>query len=51
MLAIAVVSLTWHNVWMAEHGRELAAEMRKVGTDVSEGRKPLAVLAVVVFVP
>lgn len=50
VLAIAVVSLTWHNVWMTEHGRELAAEMRKVGTDVSEGRKPLAILAVVVLV-
>ena len=50
VLVIAVVSLTWHNVWMAEHGRELAADMRKVGTDVSEGQKPLAVLAVVVFV-
>jgi len=50
VLIIAVVSLTWHNVWMAEHGREIAAEMRKVGTEVSEGQKPLAVLAVVVFV-
>jgi high-affinity iron transporter len=50
VLIIAVVSLTWHNVWMAEHGRELAAEMRRVGTDVSEGRKPLTALAVVVFV-
>jgi high-affinity iron transporter len=50
VLMIAVVSLTWHNVWMAEHGREIAAEMRKVGTEVSEGQKPLAVLAVVVFV-
>jgi high-affinity iron transporter len=50
VLIIAVVSLTWHNVWMAEHGRELAAKLRQVGTDVSEGRKPLAVLAVVVFV-
>jgi high-affinity iron transporter len=50
VLIIAVVSLTWHNVWMAEHGRELAADMRKVGAEVSEGQKPLAVLAVVVFI-
>jgi high-affinity iron transporter len=50
VLIVAVVSLTWHNVWMAEHGRELAAELRKVGTDVSEGRKPLAALTLVVFV-
>ena len=50
VLIIAVISLTWHNVWMAEHGREIAAQMRKVGTDVSEGRQPLAVLTLVVFV-
>jgi len=50
VLIIAVVSLTGHNVWMAEHGRELAANMRKVGSEVSEGQKPLAVLAIVVFV-
>ena len=50
VLFIAVISLTWHNVWMAEHGREIAAQMRKVGTDVSEGRQPHAVLTLVVFV-
>ena len=50
MLIIAVISLTWHNVWMAEHGRELATQMRKVGTDVSDGRRPLAALTLVVFV-
>jgi high-affinity iron transporter len=50
VLILAVVSLTWHNVWMAEHGRELVTEMRQVGADVSAGRRPLAILAVVVFV-
>lgn len=50
VLLIAVVSLTWHNVWMAEHGRELAAQIRKVGTEVSEGRKPLTALTLVVFI-
>ena len=50
VLAIAVVSLTWHNVWMAEHGREIASKMQQVGTEVSEGQKSLAILAVVVFV-
>lgn len=49
VLFVAVSSLTWHNVWMAEHGREIVAELRQVGADVSVGRKPLAVLAVVVF--
>lgn len=50
VLIVAVISLTWHNVWMAEHGRELAADMRKVGSDVSEGRKPLTALTIVVLV-
>jgi len=50
VLIIAVISLTWHNVWMAEHGRELVAELRQVGVDVSAGRKPLTALAVVIFV-
>ncbi len=47
VLIIAVVSLTWHNVWMAEHGREIVAELRRVGADVSAGRRPLTALAVV----
>jgi high-affinity iron transporter len=48
VLAIAVVMLMWHNAWMARHGREIADEMRRVGTAVSEGVKPLTALAVVV---
>src|SRR3954468_7873533 len=36
ILAVAVVMLTWHNVWMARHGRELAGEMRAVGKAVAE---------------
>lgn len=48
VLAIAVVMLMWHNAWMARHGREIAAEMRSIGTAVSEGAKPLTALAIVV---
>ena len=48
VLGIAVVMLMWHNAWMARHGREIAAEMRQVGTAVSEGAKPLTALAIVV---
>ena len=44
----AVLMLGWHNVWMARHGRELAAEMRAAGQAVVEGSKSLAALAVVV---
>jgi high-affinity iron transporter len=48
VLSIAVVMLMWHNAWMARHGREIAAEMRQIGTAVSEGAKPLTALAIVV---
>jgi high-affinity iron transporter len=50
ILAVAVVMLTWHNVWMARHGRELAGEIRAVGQAVAEGSKSLLALAVVVGV-
>src|SRR3954452_20336289 len=50
ILGLAVIMLTWHNVWMAHHGRELAGEMRAVGKAVAEGTKPLLALAVVVGV-
>jgi high-affinity iron transporter len=48
VLGAAVIMLMWHNAWMARHGREITAAMRQVGTDVSEGGRPLAALAVVV---
>lgn len=48
ILGVAVVMLTWHNVWMARHGRELAAEMRAAGEAVVAGSKSLLALAVVV---
>ena len=48
ILGVAVVMLMWHNAWMARHGREIAEEMRNVGTAVSEGARPLTALAVVV---
>src|SRR3979411_3396893 len=46
----AVIMLTWHNVWMARHGREMAGEMRAVGQAVADGTKSLLALAVVVGV-
>src|SRR3989304_5969726 len=42
VLAAAVIMLMWHNAWMARHGREIAEEMRSIGTAVSEGAKPAA---------
>jgi high-affinity iron transporter len=50
ILGIAVMMLTWHNVWMAHHGREMAGEMRAAGQAVADGTKSLLGLAVVVAV-
>jgi len=50
ILLVAVAMLTWHNVWMARHGRELAAEMRAAGHAVKAGAKSLAGLGAVVAI-
>ena len=50
ILGIAVVMLTWHNVWMARHGSELVGELRAAGQAVVDGSKSLLALAVVVGV-
>jgi high-affinity iron transporter len=48
ILGIAVVMLAWHNIWMARHGRELAAELKAAGLAVAAGSKTLMALAAVV---
>ena len=50
VLLLAVVMLTWHVVWMASHGREMAAELRRTGAEVAAGRRPVSALSVVVGV-
>ena len=50
VLLIAVVMLAWHNAWMAQHGRELARDMKAVGRAVQSGEKSLAALAIVIGV-
>jgi high-affinity iron transporter len=50
ILGFAVLMLTWHNVWMSRHGREMAAELRAAGKAVVEGSKSLAALAAVVAI-
>ena len=50
ILGFAVIMLTWHNVWMARHGRELAAELQAAGEAVVAGTKSLAALAIVVAI-
>jgi high-affinity iron transporter len=48
VLGAAVIMLMWHNAWMARHGREIAADMRNVGREVTSGTRPMTALAVVV---
>lgn len=50
VLALAVVMLVWHNIWMARHGRVLAAEFKAAGAAVLNGSKTVLALAVVVGV-
>jgi len=48
ILGVAVLMLTWHNVWMARHGREIAIEMKEVGDAVAKGSRSLVALSVVI---
>ena len=48
ILLTAVVMLTWHNVWMARHGRELATHMKNIGAEVSSGQRSLLALSIVI---
>ncbi len=48
VLAMAAVMLALHNIWMARHGRELAAELKAAGKAVASGNKTLTALAAVV---
>ena len=50
ILGFAVLMLTWHNVWMARHGRQMAAELRAAGEAVAAGSKSLAALGAVVAI-
>ena len=48
VLALAVVMLAWHNIWMASHSRELVAQMKQVGNAVTHGGQSMWALVLVV---
>jgi high-affinity iron transporter len=48
VLGVAVVMLGWHNIWMARHGREMAAQAKSVGVAVQSGRREMSALAVLI---
>lgn len=50
VLFAAVILLSWHNVWMAKHGREMAQHAGSLGKAVAAGTEPLYALATVVGV-
>ena len=47
MLA-AVAMLGWHHLWMADHGRELAKQLKNLGSEINAGRASLMAMAIVV---
>ena len=50
ILLLAVAMLTWHNVWMASHGRAMARELKAAGHQVKTGERTLTALGIVVGV-
>jgi high-affinity iron transporter len=48
VLGLAVIMLTWHNVWMARHGRQMSEQLRRLGSEVMSGSRTLTALALVV---
>jgi len=49
VLGVAVVMLGWHNIWMARHGREMAAQAKSVGLEVQSGRREMSALAALIL--
>ena len=50
VLLAAVVMIGWHAIWMASHGKELAMQMKTVGSAVQTGSRPLSALLIVVAI-
>ena len=50
VLLAAVAMIGWHVLWMARHGRELAAHMQSVGKAVESGTRPMTALMAVVAI-
>jgi high-affinity iron transporter len=46
VLSLAVVMLTWHVAWMADHARELTAHLKEVGRAVTSGNQSIAALGI-----
>lgn len=47
ILLAAVAMLTWHNVWMARHGRAMSRDIQALGGEIAAGTRPLYAVAVI----
>lgn len=50
VLGIAVLMLGWHNIWMASHGREMAADAKSLGQSVRSGERAMSALSILIAV-
>ncbi|MCX7192235.1 MAG: FTR1 family protein [Proteobacteria bacterium] len=50
ILLSAVAMLTWHNVWMSAHGRQISSEVKAVGSNVQSGQRPMTALLIITMV-
>lgn len=48
ILFSAVLMLSWHNIWMKKHGKELAMHAKETGHAVNEGEQSLIALSMLV---
>ena len=49
VLFLAAALIAWTVVWMARHGRRMTQTFQQMGKDVTEGKKPLHMLSVVIL--
>lgn len=50
ILALAVLMLAWHSIWMTVHGKELAAQARNVGQGIRDGSSECSTLFIIIAV-
>ena len=44
VLSLAAIMMAWTVLWMSQHGREMSARMKQVGSSVLEGELPITAL-------
>lgn len=50
ILALAVLMLAWHSIWMTVHGKELAAQARNTGQGIRNGSSECSTLFIIIAV-